>query len=771
MKKYVTIFLCLLMITPVFSSAAKKGKKRTLSKVTKLPRLNEPLYNNNTLGPNHRFGPITSYSNRESGWTAALIDSSLNGYGPYNPTPNPLAYGLDEGWVAVYRQFQGLNVTAGYVGAAQSEDGEDWFAEQALNSVYPLAHGEEPDLPTATGTPQARYPSAGFIPDIYPVAIWNEYTNATFGGGTYGGYPLYAFDAEEIGEVSNWTDPWELNNGCISSPCEPADLWTGNAGVISDGGDPVFTAIYDGWADTPSNYYWIRSNMYINGFFYLEDPYPLVGDGDVDDSGGALWQEDGGYTSSPDFHINEDGVGYLVQTSYAENPGNGDPRLHTLFFKKTEDYGETWTNDGGYKNSGYHFIPDEVMIELSDSLWTMYSNNADSSAYATKLWYPGTMCDSIDEESGDILEDELYCGDSVYYAGLPPLVLTPGLFMWYNMDVRTDMNGGLHFVTQANPIVCHDTLYTDLDGDGFGDADWGCADSDGDGLADSTEQWPYSSSGHYYFYNPDPVGDPTNWSVDILSEYDDNADADWDQSDIFYVNALDNFGPWYYMYPEITMSVEDGSEVMWYAGFKGSAYEENPIDETSVLPFDIDIFMRKSVDLGRTWTDLENVTNTLGGSLLEEKQLEVSVHLASTATDDEVGVFFQMPDFNTETYPPATGYEDYMNRVYVGIYSNDAAPLSVKEGVLSPNKFSLEQNYPNPFNPKTQIQFNLNISGNVALELFDVRGAKIKSLINEYYDAGSHEYSFDGSNLASGVYFYSLTVNGNTKTRKLALMK
>ena len=58
-----------------------------------------------------------------------------------------------------------------------------------------------------------------------------------------------------------------------------------------------------------------------------------------------------------------------------------------MFFKKTEDYGETWTSDGGYKNSGYHFIPDEVMMELTDSLWTMYSENADDSAYATKLWY------------------------------------------------------------------------------------------------------------------------------------------------------------------------------------------------------------------------------------------------------------------------------------------------------------------------------------------------------------------------------------------------
>ena len=261
--------------------------------------------------------------------------------------------------------------------------------------------------------------------------------------------------------------------------------------------------------------------------------------------------------------------------------------------------------------------------------------------------------------------------------------------------------------------------------------------------------------------------------MDVLSDYDDNADADWDVSDIFYINSLDGYGPWYYMYPEITLSAEDGSEVMWYGSFKGSKYTENPADSNSVLPVDIDIFMRKSTDLGRTWTDLENVTNSLGG-IYPDKELEVSVHLASTATDDEVAVFYQMPDFYTETYPPATGYEDFMNRVYVGIYSNDAGSggtVSVGDENISPNKFSLKQNYPNPFNPTTQIQFNLSHSGDVVLDLFDIRGAKIKTLVNKYHEAGAHEFTLDGTSLASGVYFYSLTVNGDTKTRKLALMK
>ncbi len=764
MKKYVTIFISLMIAVPMFAADIKKEKKRLKSKNTKLPRLHEPAYVNNTLGPNHKFGPITTYSNRDSDWSAALVDSSLNGYGCYNPTPNPLAYAMDEGYVAVYRQFQGLDVTAGYIGASQSEDGEEWFTEQTLNTRYPTGE-EEPNLPTATGTAQGRYPSAGYAPGGNPTAIWNEYTNADQGGGQYGGFPLYTYDSEGIGEFSAWVNPFPSNNGCATVPCDPADLWVGNAYVNSGGGTPVFTALYNGWSDTPTNYYWITSNFHANGYFLMNDPYALVSDGDVDDDGGFLWLDGGNYTSTPDYHINEDGVGYLVTTSYAEDPGNGDPRLHTMFFKKTEDYGETWTNDGGYKNSGYGYISDEVLMELSDSLWTMYSEDNIGELYETNLYYPGSLCDSVDEATGDTIPDALICGDSVYYTGLPPLVLTPGLWMWYNMDVRTDADGGLHFITMANPIVCHDTLYT---------AGHGCDDNDGDGLADSTEQWPYNSSGHYYFYNPDPMDDPDNWSIDVLSNYDYNNDADWDISDIFYINSLDGYGPWYYMYPEITMSSEDGSEVMWYASFKGSDFVENPADpEYSSLPTDIDIFMRKSTDLGKTWTDLENVTATPGG-IYPDKDLEVSVHLASTATDDEVGVFFQMPDFYTETYPPATGYEDFMNRVYVGVYSNDAGSggtVGIDNNNLGPNKFVLDQNYPNPFNPVTQIRFELDRSAKVMLDVFDIRGAKIQSLINMHHEAGVHEVTFDGSSLASGVYFYSLTVDGSTKTRKLALMK
>ena len=154
MRKSVIVLLSVLVAAPLFARAIHTNKKVSRSLPKKLPRLQEPVYLN-TFGADHRFGPATQYSNRDSEWSASLVDSSLNGYGPYNPTPNPLAHALGEGYLAVYRQFQGLGATAGYIGASQSEDGEEWFTEQTINTRYPTGE-EEPNLPTATGTPQGR---------------------------------------------------------------------------------------------------------------------------------------------------------------------------------------------------------------------------------------------------------------------------------------------------------------------------------------------------------------------------------------------------------------------------------------------------------------------------------------------------------------------------------------------------------------------------------------------------------------------------------------
>lgn len=88
-----------------------------------------------------------------------------------------------------------------------------------------------------------------------------------------------------------------------------------------------------------------------------------------------------------------------------------------------------------------------------------------------------------------------------------------------------------------------------------------------------------------------------------------------------------------------------------------------------------------------------------------------------------------------------------------------------------PGYYHLSQNYPNPFNPKTKIDYELPINGFTALAIYDILGNRISTLVNKEQTAGSHSINFDATNLSSGIYFYTLTSNSYTKTRKMILMK
>ena len=88
-----------------------------------------------------------------------------------------------------------------------------------------------------------------------------------------------------------------------------------------------------------------------------------------------------------------------------------------------------------------------------------------------------------------------------------------------------------------------------------------------------------------------------------------------------------------------------------------------------------------------------------------------------------------------------------------------------------PMEFQVEQNYPNPFNPTTTIQFSLSKPGFVELKVFSSLGSEVTTLISKPMSAGRHEVTFDASNLASGVYYYRLSVNELILTKRMLLVK
>jgi hypothetical protein len=109
-----------------------------------------------------------------------------------------------------------------------------------------------------------------------------------------------------------------------------------------------------------------------------------------------------------------------------------------------------------------------------------------------------------------------------------------------------------------------------------------------------------------------------------------------------------------------------------------------------------------------------------------------------------------------------------------GVYRR---PLSEIVAGVSPSRsevpalFRLEQNYPNPFNPSTTIRYALPGRSYVTLSVFSTLGQHVATLVNGSQEAGSHEVRFDGSGLASGMYFYRLSAGEYAGTKRLMLIR
>jgi hypothetical protein len=91
--------------------------------------------------------------------------------------------------------------------------------------------------------------------------------------------------------------------------------------------------------------------------------------------------------------------------------------------------------------------------------------------------------------------------------------------------------------------------------------------------------------------------------------------------------------------------------------------------------------------------------------------------------------------------------------------------------VNPPAVFSISQNYPNPSNPKCKIDFEIPLAGRVTLKVYDILGKEVFNIIDETKEAGYYSVEFDGSSLASGVYFYRIIAGTFSTTKKMLLVK
>ncbi len=90
---------------------------------------------------------------------------------------------------------------------------------------------------------------------------------------------------------------------------------------------------------------------------------------------------------------------------------------------------------------------------------------------------------------------------------------------------------------------------------------------------------------------------------------------------------------------------------------------------------------------------------------------------------------------------------------------------------MLPKSFELSQNYPNPFNPVTQIRYSLPVDCKVKLEIYNILGQKVETLVNRRQKVGYKAVKWDADSFSSGIYFYRIEAGNFTKARKMILLK
>ncbi len=176
-------------------------------------------------------------------------------------------------------------------------------------------------------------------------------------------------------------------------------------------------------------------------------------------------------------------------------------------------------------------------------------------------------------------------------------------------------------------------------------------------------------------------------------------------------------------------------------------------------------------DIKLTWTTTMEINNK--GFGIERKfsaENWVTAGWVDGKGNSTVPVTYSFSDkkLNIGKYSYRLKQIDYNGNFEYHALSNDVM-------ISKPNEFSISQNYPNPSNPTSKIDFQLPFAGKVTIAVYDLTGREVVKLLDEFKEAGFYNVTFNGNNLASGVYFYRILAEGNGQkvnaVKKLLLIK
>lgn len=164
------------------------------------------------------------------------------------------------------------------------------------------------------------------------------------------------------------------------------------------------------------------------------------------------------------------------------------------------------------------------------------------------------------------------------------------------------------------------------------------------------------------------------------------------------------------------------------------------------------------------------VNGIFQGALLPDFSDAVNLYKVTESPENNIYTFALLNDSQPFRYMRYLGPQrSYCAVAEIEFYG--AYLTSIEKQKTSVNFFNLAQNAPNPFNPRTKITYQLPIDSNVLLEVFDCCGRKVATLVDKYQSAGSYQIEFNGSTLASGIYFYQFKAEEFHSARSMVLLK